>query len=141
MNWSLRASLVCLALGGAVGCAGRSPNQQATFGLPKLFAGPSELQRERATQFDPYPDQDMGPEVVGGRPLDYNRQIPEVERSRFTGGAAQPVTHGMERWRPNNIHVVPRMPNGQPGTVVAPPPGMAPATTMAPGGAMGSAAY
>ena len=141
MNWSLRASLVCLALGGAVGCAGRSPNQQATFGLPKLFAGPSEIQRERATQFDPYPDQDMGPEVVGGRPLDYNRQIPEVERSRFTGGAAQPVTHGMERWRPNNIHVVPRMPNGQPGTVVAPPPGMAPATTMAPGGAMGSAAY
>ena len=134
MNWSLRASLVCLALGGAVGCAGRSPNQQATFGLPKLFAGPSELQRERATQFDPYPDQDMGPEVVGGRPLDYNRQIPEVERSRFTGGAAQPVTHGMERWRPNNIHVVPRMPNGQPGTVVTPQPGMAPATTMAPGG-------
>ena len=137
MNWSLRASLVCLALGSAAGCADRNQS----FGLPKLFAGPSEIQRERATQFDPYPDQDMGPEVVGGRPLDYNRQIPEVERSRFTGGAAQPVTHGMERWRPNNIHVVPRMPNGQPGTVVAPPPGMAPATTMAPGGAMGPAAY
>ena len=141
MNWFQRASLVCLALGGTVGCAGRSPDQQATFGLPRLFAGDSREQRERATQFDPYPDQDMGPEVVGGRPLDYNRQIPEVERSRFTGGAAQPVTHGMERWRPNNIHVVPRLPNGQPGTVVAPPPGMAPATTMAPGGAMGPGAY
>ena len=140
MNWSLRASLVCLALGGAVGCAGRSPNQQATFGLPKLFAGPSELQRERATQFDPYPDQDMGPEVVGGRPLDYNRRIPEVERSRFTGGPAQPVTRGMERWRPHNMRVVPGAPVPS-GSVVVPAPGMAPATTMAPGGPMGPTAY
>jgi hypothetical protein len=140
MSWSLRASLVCLALGSTFGCAGRSPNQQATFGLPKLFAGPSEIQRERATQFDPYPDQDMGPEVVGGRPLDYNRQIPEVDRSRFVGGSAQPVTRQMDRWRPHNTRAVLGAPVPA-GSVVVPPPGMAPATTMAPGGAMGPTAY
>ncbi|MGD9646054.1 MAG: hypothetical protein AB7U73_10095 [Pirellulales bacterium] len=140
MNWVLRASLVGLLLGGAVGCAGRSPTQQATFGLPKVFAGPSQIQRERATQFDPYPDQDMGPEVVGGRPLDYNRQIPEVERSRFVGRSNQPVSQEMERWRPNNIRMVPRLPAGQPGEVVVPQPGVVPGAGIPPGSAMGAGA-
>ncbi|MBX9789309.1 MAG: hypothetical protein K2Y37_10370 [Pirellulales bacterium] len=139
MNRITRASLVCLVLGGAVGCAGRTENQRQVFGLPQLFAGPSQIQRERATQFDPYPDQDMGPEVVGGRPLDYNRQIPEVERSRFVGRSAQPVSQEMKRWRPNNMRVVPRMPATPPGAVVVPPP--APGGAMAPGGAIGPTGF
>jgi hypothetical protein len=51
---------------------------------PRLFnPGPAPYQRQRAVQFDPYPDQDAGPSVAGGRPLDYDRQIPEADRSRF----------------------------------------------------------
>jgi len=66
--------LLCSAL---TGC---SP----TIARPAWFnPGPEGFQRQQAVQFDPYPDQDAGPRVDGGRPLDYDRQIPPVERSRF----------------------------------------------------------
>jgi hypothetical protein len=43
------------------------------------------LQRERnqAVRFDPYLDNDIGPEVDGGRPRDYGQQLPETVRSRW----------------------------------------------------------
>lgn len=65
-----------------------------SVGLPTLFnPGPAGYQRQQAVQFDPFPDQDAGPKIEGGRPLDYNRQIPEVERSRFfsPGGVRNPT--------------------------------------------------
>lgn len=40
-------------------------------------------QRLRATVHDPYSDQDLGPEVVGGRPRDYQQQLPEPVRNRL----------------------------------------------------------
>ena len=45
--------------------------------------GTVQQQRLRATLHDPYPDQDLGPEVMGGRPRDYSRQLPEPVRSRY----------------------------------------------------------
>jgi hypothetical protein len=54
-----------------------------------LHPGPAPFQRYNATQFDPYPQNDMGPEMVGARPLDYAIPPDEVKRSRqFLSGAA-----------------------------------------------------
>lgn len=44
--------------------------------------GPAPFQRARAVQFDPYPPNDVAPEIVGGRPAGYVRPPNEVERSR-----------------------------------------------------------
>lgn len=54
-----------------------------TITKPALLApGTAPQQRYRATQFDPYPSTDMGPEIVGGRPLDYAIPQNEVTRAR-----------------------------------------------------------
>ena len=47
-----------------------------------LHPGPAPFQRQNATQFDPYPPNDLGPEIVGGRPIDFQKPPNEVERSR-----------------------------------------------------------
>ncbi len=50
---------------------------------PHLFhPGPAGHQQRNAVQFDPYPQIDMGPEVVGGRPRGYLLPPEEVERAR-----------------------------------------------------------
>jgi hypothetical protein len=69
-----RLGLVMLALA-AGGCASGHP----------LFAPRGNIyqQRLRATVHDPYPDQDAGPEVVGGRPRDYQQPLPEPVRNRL----------------------------------------------------------
>ena len=54
-----------------------------TIRYPRLASpGTAPLQRYNAEQFDPYPQNDMGPPIVGGRPLDYAIPISEVSRSR-----------------------------------------------------------
>ena len=53
-----------------------------TIRKPQLaHPGPAPVQRYNATQFDPYPLPDMGPEIVGGRPIDYLVPVPEVKRA------------------------------------------------------------
>ena len=47
-----------------------------------LHPGPAPFQRHNATQFDPYPQIDVGPEIVGGRPIDFQKPANEVERAR-----------------------------------------------------------
>lgn len=55
----------------------------STIRHPRLASpGTAGFQRHNAEQFDPYPQNDMGPEIVGGRPPDYAVQVPEVERAR-----------------------------------------------------------
>ncbi|NOY41154.1 MAG: membrane or secreted protein [Planctomycetes bacterium] len=55
----------------------------ATVRKPRLLhPGPAGYQRNNATQFDPYPPDDMGPEIVGGRPPDFQKPPPEVIRAR-----------------------------------------------------------
>jgi hypothetical protein len=53
-----------------------------TIKQPRLLhPGPAPVQRYTATQFDPYPLPDLGPEIVGGRPPDYLVPVPEVKRA------------------------------------------------------------
>ncbi|HID78366.1 MAG TPA: hypothetical protein EYP56_20540 [Planctomycetaceae bacterium] len=44
--------------------------------------GTAPEQRLRAQIFDPYPENEAGPEIIGSRPRDYDRGVPEVERAR-----------------------------------------------------------
>ena len=45
--------------------------------------GTIEKQRFNATVFDPYADNDIGPEVEGGRPRDFQKPLSEPDRSRL----------------------------------------------------------
>jgi hypothetical protein len=47
-----------------------------------LHPGPAEYQQSRAQVFDPYPLNDVGPYVAGGRPLQYDVPAPENERAQ-----------------------------------------------------------
>ena len=61
----------------AVGCG---PNIRT----PRLFSpGNAAQQRYDAIYTDPYPLDDAGPEIVGGRPRGYQRPVPEVVRGRL----------------------------------------------------------
>jgi len=42
---------------------------------------PLYYQRQQIERFDPYPDQDMAPAMVGVRPPDFSPQIPAGERA------------------------------------------------------------
>jgi hypothetical protein len=67
------AVLTALGLGG---CAGT--------GTPKVASpGPARDQRARAQRFDPYPEKESGPELVGSRPREYDRPLAEPVRSQF----------------------------------------------------------
>ncbi len=47
-----------------------------------LHPGPAYFQRNNAVQFDPFPQNDMGPEIVGGRPREFQKPPHEVTRAR-----------------------------------------------------------
>ncbi len=85
MRRTLRVLIGCVTLTTLGGC---SP----TVRLPHLLhPGTAGYQRHNAEQFDPYPQNDVGPEIVGGRPIDYQIPRSEVERTR------QPLPLG--QWR------------------------------------------
>lgn len=65
--------LLCLA-----GCASR-PGWGAPWGQ-----GSTERQKSRAVVHDPYPLNDIGPEVVGGRPREYFSPQAEPVRQNAT---------------------------------------------------------
>ncbi|MEM9354073.1 MAG: hypothetical protein AAGA92_13755 [Planctomycetota bacterium] len=55
----------------------------STVRQPRLRSpGTAPVQRYNATQFDPYPQNDVGPEIVGGRPIDFQLPPDEVVRAR-----------------------------------------------------------
>lgn len=74
----LRSQLIfCLTLLAAVGCG-------PSVRMPNLFdPGNAATQQYNAILHDPYPMTEVAPEIVGGRPLSYARQVPEVERGRI----------------------------------------------------------
>lgn len=45
--------------------------------------GTSKQQRFEAVAHDPYPEDDLGPECVGGRPRDYQKPLAEPVRDRM----------------------------------------------------------
>lgn len=86
--------------------------------MPRFVGpGPAGFQRANAEDFDPYPQGDVGPEIVGGRPLDYQVPVDEVTRARQTS----PLP-----W-PKGPPVVPAVPGMSPIVAPnAPPPIVAP---------------
>lgn len=68
---------IALAVGGGLvtGCTSGRPN----------LRNPGDLQTQRfnAIAHDPYTDVDAGPEVVGGRPRDFQKPLPEPVRNRW----------------------------------------------------------
>jgi len=44
---------------------------------------PLSRQQARAHQFDPFPENEPGPAVVGGRPREFDRAVPEPRRARL----------------------------------------------------------
>ena len=71
--WIATTMLASLVAGGCASGGGYSIFQPGTI----------QQQRLRATVHDPYPDQDLGPEVVGGRPREYQQPLPEPVRNRI----------------------------------------------------------
>jgi hypothetical protein len=56
--------------------------------LPRwLRPGTVDRQQDKAVLYDPYPDNELGPEIVGGRPREYQQQVPTSVRSQPRGPA------------------------------------------------------
>ena len=74
----MRYSLAIIAAIGfvSVGCRGyRTPFNTSP--------GTTQQQRFEAVAHDPYPENDLGPAVVGGRPRDYQKPIAEPVRDKM----------------------------------------------------------
>ncbi len=72
--WSAAFLATCLA--GIAGCRNLAP--------PSFFRpGSAPYQQQRAERFDPYPDNDAGPTVLGSRPLGYKKPRSEVDRAQY----------------------------------------------------------
>lgn len=72
---AIKLLFACAALTSFAGCASRPRG----WGLPG-GQGTVERQKSRAVVHDPYPLNDIGPEVVGGRPREYSN--PQAEPVR-----------------------------------------------------------
>ncbi|QDV74933.1 hypothetical protein [Botrimarina mediterranea] len=74
----LRArSIAWFTLLAAVGCG---PSTR----MPNLFdPGNAATQQYNAIRHDPYPMNDVGPEIVGGRPREYAQPVPEARRGWY----------------------------------------------------------
>lgn len=71
---------VAVLLAASTGCQGMAPH----LARPNLASpGTAEAQQARAVQFDPYPENETGPRIVGGRPLEYQQPPAEVFRARW----------------------------------------------------------
>jgi 2-oxoglutarate dehydrogenase E2 component (dihydrolipoamide succinyltransferase) len=85
------------------------------------------VQRAEAIYHDPYPLNDVGPEIVGGRPLAYQQPLNEVERSRLV--PVQPVLiqpapiPGMTVMAPPVVSSPFAVAPPQPGAPLVPAPG------------------
>lgn len=75
MRFRLQIAALGLALLSCSGCASLFPDW--------LHPGPTQYQRFNAVLHDPYPDNDAGPEVVGGRPRDFQKPLAEPARNRY----------------------------------------------------------
>jgi hypothetical protein len=94
--WSLASGV--LVLGMIVGCQNQKGEQ--TVGTPSLAHPRSaELQQKRALRYDPYPATNVGPEMVGVRPREYQNPPDEVSRGRWGPiNESKTVSKNSERW-------------------------------------------
>ncbi len=76
----LRSPLMKVLLAAACGTL---PACSPTIRYPRLRSpGAAAMQRNAAEEIDPYSLPDVGPEVVGGRPREFDKPRDEVRRSR-----------------------------------------------------------
>jgi len=69
--------MIALALVAAIGCS-------SSTRMPNVYhPGTAQSQRMDAVRYDPYPLDDVGPEVTGARPLAYQRPLNEVKRAQL----------------------------------------------------------
>lgn len=73
-HWSVPFSLLLAVVAGCYSPYIRTPN----FAHP----GTAAEQRADAERFDPYPDPDAGPAVLGGRPPGFTRPLTDTEWGR-----------------------------------------------------------
>lgn len=105
-----------------------------TIRMPQLAnPGSAGYQRYNALQFDPYPLDDVAPNVVGARPREYARPIPEVVRGQaFTPKRLRPapvVTSPFAAPASPVITAPPAMPTTTTGMPVTTVPTTAPPAT------------
>ena len=80
---SLFVLLTFAAIAASSGC---------NYGMPRFSAWrPLWAQRQQIQRFDPYPDNDIGPPMEGVRPPDFQEQVTEPRRSRWS---EQPIFGG-----------------------------------------------
>jgi hypothetical protein len=115
-RWKILAVFVTTSL---AGCA----PEAARLGQRIPHPGPVAYQRDQAIKHDPYPLDDVGPEIVGGRPREYQRPLNEVVRAEMDAT----VPPGVIPPRPPGMSVAPGYP--APATVLSP---IAPAPAAAP---------
>ena len=76
--WRFRCfNPLAILLAATLGCA-------TTAGPNFANPGSAEYQRLQAQRYDPYPERGPGPEIVGGRPRDFDRGLPETSRARWS---------------------------------------------------------
>jgi len=77
-----RISRLCPQLGLIVLLAGFGSGCQS-LAPPTIFhPGTADYQQARAERFDPYPENEPGPRIMGSRPPGYERPMAEVDRAR-----------------------------------------------------------
>ncbi len=58
--------------------------QSGCYWLPKFQPpGTIEMQRSQAVMHDPFPNNDVAPAIVGGRPLGFDRPLSEATQNQF----------------------------------------------------------
>jgi hypothetical protein len=77
MRWLRFFVVVLLPL--IVGCS-------HTAGPCWLHPGAAKTQQNRALRYDPYPENEPGPTMVGVRPREYQKPPPETSRARWQLG-------------------------------------------------------
>lgn len=93
-----------------VGCSNPHP-----FGLAMpdvVHPGPEPYQQARARIFEPYPENDTGPPIAGGRPREYQNELAEPDR-------VMPRPGEVILWPYSRAAAPP--PPAQPPVVTAPP--------------------
>lgn len=84
-------ALLIVAVVGLSGCRGvYCPTLQGP--------GTAKYQREWAQRYDPYPESQVGPEVLGGRPKDFDDTRAEPQRARNFFQAPRTPSLGLPRY-------------------------------------------
>lgn len=81
-NKLVSRALFCVLVLSFAGCQGSQIGAKRWSG--GIFGqGSEDRQKYRAASFDPYPLNDIGPEVVGGRPRGFQNPLPEASRNQI----------------------------------------------------------